>query len=125
MLQKISKRSTAKDRASREGKTDTPSNSICQSQNKESINGSIDQTKENMRSAVEETRREAPKRTENITNFQNDLASAAMDIVQSFLDSQKEIINSIQSAYTPIAERTEGAKPTSRVVAQIGGGCLR
>jgi hypothetical protein len=67
---------------------------------------SIDETKNNIHQALEEVRRETPRYSQTITDFQNQTADATREIADNFLDSQKEVINSIQSAWTPIAQRT-------------------
>jgi hypothetical protein len=67
---------------------------------------SIDETKDSIHKAIEEVRRETPRYSQTITDFQNQTADATREITDSFLDSQKEVINSIQSAWTPIVQRT-------------------
>jgi len=67
---------------------------------------SIDETKNSIHRTIEEVRRETPRYSQAITDFQNQTVDATHEIVDSFLDSQKEIINSIQSAWTPVVQRT-------------------
>ena len=74
----------------------------------EAINESIDETKDNIRRAIEEVRRETPRSSQTVTDFHNETAEATREIADNFLDSQKEIINSMQLAWTPFAERTGG-----------------
>jgi hypothetical protein len=74
----------------------------------EAINRSIDETKDNIRRAIEEVRRETPRYSQTVTDFHNETAEATREIADNFLDSQKEIINSMQLAWTPFAERTGG-----------------
>ena len=77
-----------------------------QGQQQDAINRSIDETKDNIRRALEEVRRETPRYSQTVTDFQNETAEATREIADNFLDSQKEVINSMQSAWTPFAERT-------------------
>jgi hypothetical protein len=77
-----------------------------QRQQQDAINRSIDETKDNIRRALEEVRRETPRYSQTVTDFQNETAEATREIADNFLDSQKEVINSMQSAWTPFAERT-------------------
>jgi hypothetical protein len=79
-----------------------------QRQQHEAIDRSIDETKDNIRKAIEEVRRETPRYSQTVTDFQNETAEATREIADNFLDSQKEVINSMQSAWTPFAERTGG-----------------
>jgi hypothetical protein len=69
---------------------------------------SIDETKEGIRRSIEEVRREMPRYSQTVTDFQNETADASMEIANNFLESQKEVINSLQSAWAPMAERTGG-----------------
>jgi hypothetical protein len=80
-----------------------------QRQQHEAINRSIDETKDNIRRAIEEVRRETPRYSQTVTDFQNETAEATREIADNFLDSQKEVINSMQSAWTPFADRTGGS----------------
>jgi hypothetical protein len=77
-----------------------------QRQQQDAINRSIDETKDNIRRAIEEVRRETPRYSQTVTDFQNETAEATREITVTFLDSQKEVINSMQSAWAPFAERT-------------------
>ena len=80
-----------------------------QRQQQDAINRSIDETKDNIRRAIEEVRRETPRYSQTVTDFQNETAEATREIADNFLDSQKEVINSMQSAWTPFAERTSSS----------------
>jgi hypothetical protein len=66
---------------------------------------SIDMTKDNIRRSIEEVRRETPRYSQTVTDFQNEAADASVEIADNFLESQKEVINSMQSGWTPMAER--------------------
>ena len=66
---------------------------------------SIDMTKDNIRRSIEEVGRETPRYSQTVTDFQNETAEASVEIANNFLESQKEVINSIQSAWAPMAER--------------------
>jgi hypothetical protein len=66
---------------------------------------SIDETKGNIRRSIEETRRELPRYSQTVTDFQNETADASVEIADNFLESQKEVITSMQSAWAPMAER--------------------
>jgi hypothetical protein len=62
-------------------------------------------TKEGIRRSIEEVRREMPRYSQTVTDFQNETADASVEIADNFLESQKEVINSVQSAWAPVAER--------------------
>ena len=67
---------------------------------------SIDETKNNIHQALEEVRKETPRYSQAITDFQVQAVDATHEITHNFLDSQKEIINSIQSAWAPVIQKT-------------------
>jgi hypothetical protein len=66
---------------------------------------SIDETKDNIHRSIEESRRELPRYSQTVSDFQNETADASVEIADNFLESQKEVINSMQSAWAPMAER--------------------
>ncbi len=66
---------------------------------------SIDTTKDNNRRSIEGVRKETPRYSQTVTDFQNETADASVEIADNFLESQKEVINSMQSAWAPMAER--------------------
>ena len=80
-----------------------------QRQQHDAINKSIDETKDNIRRAIEEVRKETPRYSQTVADFQNETADATREIADNFLESQKEVISSMQSAWTPLAERTGGS----------------
>ncbi|MFL6525041.1 MAG: hypothetical protein ACJ70Q_02735, partial [Nitrososphaera sp.] len=65
---------------------------------------SIDETKGNIRKSIEETRRELPRYSQTVTDFQNETADASVEIADNFLESQREVINSMQSVWPPLTE---------------------
>ena len=77
-----------------------------QRQHQDAINKSIDETKDNVSRAIDEVKRETPRYSQTITDFHNETAEAMREITVTFLDSQKEVINSMQSAWAPFVERT-------------------
>jgi hypothetical protein len=80
-----------------------------QRQQQDAINRSIDETKDNIRRAIDEVRKETPRYSQTVADFQNETADATREITDNFLESQKEVISSMQSAWTPLAERTGGS----------------
>src|ERR687892_2848812 len=66
---------------------------------------SIDDTKNNIHQALEEVKRETPRYSQAVTDFQVQTVDATHEIANNFLDSQKEVISSIKSAWTPVVQR--------------------
>jgi len=71
---------------------------------------SIDETKNNIHRAIDEVRRETPRYAQTITDFQNETADASVEIADNFLESQKEVINSMQSAWDSMSQSTGGGR---------------
>ncbi len=96
--------STRRQQQERDG--DTSNTQQQQQQQHEATIRSIDETKNNIHQAIDEVKRETPRYSQTLTDFQNQTADATREITDNFLDSQKEVINSMQSAWTPIVQRT-------------------
>ena len=79
-----------------------------QQQQHEATIHSIDMAKEGILRSIEEIRREMPRYSQTVTDFQNETADATREIADNFLDSQKEVLNSMQSTWAPMAERIGG-----------------
>ena len=54
-------------------------------------------------------KREIPRNTQAINDYQEHTLEASKEIVDSYLESQKEIIQSFQSTWIPYFENTYGA----------------
>jgi phage-related protein len=81
-----------------------------------SIDRALDATKDNIRKTTDEARREIPHHTQAVNDYQEQTIQASREIADSYLESQKEIINSFQSAWSPYAEtlfRTNWMSPKS------------
>jgi hypothetical protein len=94
----------------RKEERDEYSSNTHQRQQHEAAIRSIDETKEEIHRSIEEVRREMPRYSQTITDFRNETADASMEIADNFLESQKEVINSLQSAWAPMAERIGRAR---------------
>jgi hypothetical protein len=64
------------------------------------VNRAIDQTKDNVRRSIEEVRKEIPEYAQSVTDYHQQAMDSAEEITESYLDSQKEIINSTQETWT-------------------------
>jgi hypothetical protein len=92
--------------STRRQERDEYSSNAEQRQRHEAAIRSIDETKEGIRRSIEEVRKEMPRYSQTVTDFQNETTDATREIADNFLESQKEVINSLQSAWAPMAERT-------------------
>src|SRR3954447_3845414 len=67
----------------------------------ESVNRSLDQTKDNINRSIEESRNQIPQYNNIVNNYQEQTLQAVKEITENYIESQKSIIKSIQSAWGP------------------------
>lgn len=67
----------------------------------ESINRSLDEAKDNINRSIDESRTQIPYYNEIVNNYQEQSLQTAKEISENYIESQKEIINSIESAWKP------------------------
>ena len=71
---------------------------------KESVNRSLDEAKDNIRKSIDESKNQIPKYNNIVNSYQEQSLQTAREISEDYIDSQKEIISSLQSAWRPINE---------------------
>ena len=71
---------------------------------KESINRSLDEAKDNIRKSIDESKNQIPKYNNIVNSYQEQSLQTAKEVSEDYIDSQKEIISSLQSAWRPINE---------------------
>jgi hypothetical protein len=86
-------------------KTATSSSSSSQVQQQQAVNKALDETKDNIRRATDEARKDIPRYTQAVNEYQEQTIQVTIEIADNYLESQKEIINSFQSAWVPAIER--------------------
>jgi prophage DNA circulation protein len=96
-------------------KNTTTTNNSTYSQNnnnnqdfKESINRSLDETKHNINRSIDESKNQIPRYNTIVNSYQEQSLQAAKEISEEYIESQKAIINSIQSAWKPYSESYNG-----------------
>ena len=89
----------------------TSTNKISENQEqvKQSFNRALDQTKNNIQKTVDEAIKEIPRFTQVVNQYQEQSLQATKDIAENYLESQKEIINSLQSAWVPLVENIQNS----------------
>ena len=75
-----------------------------QQQQEKVIHKVLDDTKENIRKTLSEARSQIPRYTQAVNDYQEQTIQATREIADTYVDSQKEIINSFQSAWIPQIE---------------------
>src|SRR4051812_40756362 len=67
----------------------------------ESVNRALDQTKDNINRSIEESRNQIPHYNTIVNSYQEQTLQAVKEITENYIESQKSIINSFQSAWGP------------------------
>ena len=70
----------------------------------ESINTSLDETKENVRKSIDETRSQIPRYTNVVKNYQEQALESTGKIVEDYIEAQKSVINSVFDSAIPYYE---------------------
>src|SRR6187200_2376326 len=73
------------------------------------INKALDETKDNIRRTTDEARKDIPRYTQIVNEYQEETIQAARQMADNYLESQREIINSLQSAMVPQIEAANRA----------------
>jgi hypothetical protein len=82
---------------------------VSQQEIRQAITKALDEAKDNTKRAVDQAKREIPRYTQIVNDYQEQTIQAAREIADNYIDSQKEIINSFQkSAWVPYIENTYG-----------------
>src|SRR6478736_2885073 len=81
--------------------TNTQNNNPQQQDFNESVNRSLDQTKDNINRSIEESRNQIPQYNNIVNSYQEQTLQAVKEITENYIESQKPIIRSIQSAWSP------------------------
>jgi hypothetical protein len=68
------------------------------------VSRSLDETRDNIRKSIDESRSQIPHYTHAVNDCQEQIIQAATEITDNYVESQKQIINSFQSVLTPYVE---------------------
>ncbi|HEY9492162.1 MAG TPA: hypothetical protein VIP56_09265 [Nitrososphaeraceae archaeon] len=82
---------------------------VQQREHQQAINKALDETKDNIRRTTDEARRDIPRYTQIVNEYQEETIQAARQMADNYLESQREIINSLQSALVPQIEAANKA----------------
>jgi len=101
--------STSKEQRRQEEEQSTARERLHQREQQQAINRSLDETKNNIRRATDEARKDIPHYTQAVSEYQEETIQAARQMADNYLESQREIINSMQSALLPQIEAANRA----------------
>ncbi len=77
-------------------------NNINEQQNfTDSINRSLDQTKDNINRSIEESKKQIPQYNTIVNSYQEQALQTVKEISENYIESQKSIIHSLQSSWRP------------------------
>jgi hypothetical protein len=65
------------------------------------INRALDETRENIRKSTDEARKDIPRYTQAASEYQEQTIEIARELADTFLESQKQILSSLESAWLP------------------------
>lgn len=75
--------------------------------NQEIVNITLDETKSSVKKTTDEAIKEIPRFTKAVNEYQEESIQATRDIAENFLESQKEVIHSVQSLWVPYIENAQ------------------
>jgi hypothetical protein len=74
----------------------------------ESVNRSFDETKDNIKKSLDESRNQIPRINNIVNSYQEQSIQTTKEISEEYIDSQKDVVNSLQSAWRPYNEIYNG-----------------
>ena len=74
----------------------------------DSINRSFDETKDDIKKSIDESRKQIPRINDIVNSYQEQSLQAAKEVSEEYIDSQKQVVNSLQSAWRPYNEVYNG-----------------
>ena len=77
--------------------------------NTDNINFTLDETKSTVKKTTDEAVKEIPRFTKAVNEYQEESIQATKDIADSFLESQKEVIHSMQSLWVRYIENVQNS----------------
>ncbi len=70
----------------------------------QSVNRSLDETKDQINRSIEESRNQIPRYNNIVNSYQEQSLQTAKEISEEYIESQKAVISSLQSAWRPYSE---------------------
>ena len=94
-----------------ERKDEAAATTARQTETQEMVTRTLEEAKDSTRRAADEARRDITARTATFNDYQEQSINAARDMAENYLDSQKEIVNSIQTSWIPYMENMYWMSP--------------
>jgi hypothetical protein len=100
----VSKKVETKESNSSNTNNQNNNNNVNSNDFNESINKSLDETKNNIQRSIDESRNQIPRINYIVNSYQEQSLQAAKEISEDYIESQKSVINSLQSVWKPYSE---------------------
>jgi hypothetical protein len=97
--QEITRTSSSKEQVQQRG---------IEEEQQQAINKALDETKDNIRRVTDESRKDIPHYTQVVNDYQEQTIKAGRELVDNYVECQRQIINSVQSAWVPLVENAYG-----------------
>jgi hypothetical protein len=81
-----------------------------QQEQQQAVYKTLDKARDEIRRSVNESKKEIPRVTEAVSEYQQLTTDAAREIADTYIESQREIISSVQSAWSPLVENFDRTK---------------
>lgn len=75
-----------------------------QQEQQQAVYKTLDKARDEIRRSVNESKKEIPRVAEAVSEHQQLTINAAREIADTYIESQREIISSVQSAWSPLVE---------------------
>jgi hypothetical protein len=95
---------TIKDAKEETSTTLTSTTTQVQREQQQAVYKTLEKARDEISRSVNESRKEIPRVTEAISEHQQSTIVAGKEVADIYIESQKEIINSVQSAWSPLVE---------------------
>jgi predicted DNA-binding protein (MmcQ/YjbR family) len=95
---------TIKDAKEETTTTLTSTTTQVQREQQQAVYKTLEKARDEISRSVNESRKEIPRVTEAISEHQQSTIVAGKEVADIYIESQKEIINSVQSAWSPLVE---------------------
>jgi hypothetical protein len=117
--------STSKKQDRKEDNNITETYSQLQREQEQAITKALDESKDNIKKTTNEARREIPRYTDVVSDYQENTVQAIREVADSYIESQKEIIvNSFQLWSNWMISPIQIAEDYSKVVSNLADNAI-
>jgi archaellum component FlaC len=74
------------------------------SQAEQTYNGSLNETKENVRRSIDEAKTQIPRYTDAVKNYQKQTLDSTEDVVENYIEAQQSLVDAVSNSMNPYYE---------------------